>query len=764
MTTFDRDAAERFLSALDPGTPKFTFQTFDDNQDRKDASLARVLHGTINQHWLTLGNLNDRGAGVFITINQTDLKGRRVNNIVRVRACFVDLDGAPFPGSPHRPPHIVNETSPGRWHLYWLVSDLPLDEFCPTQKRLIQHYKADKAVHDLPRVMRIPGFYHRKNQPFLSKLLDATDLPPYTIEELLSGLRPQEEPRQSANGQDRPQDQSDRWRRLNSDALANLDLWVPRLFPKAKNSNQGYRVSSRDLGRDLQEDISFTRDGIVDFGIHDMGDGNEGRRTPIDIVMEWNSSAFKPAVTWLFRALGQDPLAFQHRVRRKKPNGHDERPNSPDAGVSREDFYAYMPMHQYIFGPTREVWPAVSVDSRIPPVPLVDADGNPLVDDKGEPRTIKASAWLDKHRPVEQMTWVPGEPEVIIDRLVSEGGWLHRHGFRCFNLYRPPPIIRGNAGKASLWIEHVHRVYAEQSTHIIRWLAHRVQKPQEKINHALVLGGNQGIGKDTILEPVKTAVGPWNFVEVSPQQLLGRFNGFLKSVILRVSEARDLGDVDRYAFYDHMKAYTAAPPDVLRVDEKNLREYSLFNVCGVVITTNHKTDGLFLPSDDRRHHVAWSGLSKEDFDQDYWNRLWGWYARGGTEHVAAYLAALDILDFDPKAPPPKTAAWRDIVDANRAPEEAELADVLDAMGNPDATTLMAITTRATGDFATFLGERKNRRAIPHRLDKCGYVAVRNEAAEDGLWKIESRRQVIYAKASLSEAGRQRAARNIILGQ
>ena len=35
--------------------------------------------------------------------------------------------------------------------------------------------------------------------------------------------------------------------------------------------------------------------------------------------------------------------------------------------------------------------------------------------------------------------------------------------------------------------------------------------------------------------------------------LLGRFNGFVKSVILRVSEARDLGDVNRYAFYDHMK-------------------------------------------------------------------------------------------------------------------------------------------------------------------------------------------------------------------
>jgi hypothetical protein len=102
-----------------------------------------------------------------------------------------------------------------------------------------------------------------------------------------------------------------------------------------------------------------------------------------------------------------------------------------------------------------------------------------------------------------------------------------------------------------------------------------VQRPQVKINHALVLGGLQGIGKDTLLQPVKRAAGPWNVSEVSPQHMLGRFNGFLKSVILRVNEARDLGEVNRFAFYDHLKAYTAAPPDVLRVDEKNLREYSV---------------------------------------------------------------------------------------------------------------------------------------------------------------------------------------------
>ena len=348
---------------------------------------------------------------------------------------------------------------------------------------------------------------------------------------------------------------------------------------------------------------------------------------------------------------------------------------------------------------------------------------------------------------------------IIRDRLVSAGGWIERHGVSCFNLYRPPQIELGDATKAGPWLEHVLNIYGEQAEHMILWLAHRVQRPQEKINHALVLGGAQGIGKDTMLEPVKRAVGPWNFSEVTPQHMFGRFNGFVKSVILRVNEARDLGDVDRFAFYDHMKGYTAAPPDVLRVDEKNLREHSVLNCCGVIITTNHKADGIFLPADDRRHFVGWSDTTKEDFAADYWTTLWGWYENdGGYGHVAAYLAGLDLSDFDPKAPPPKTAAFWDIVDASRAPEDAELADVLDRLGNPNATTLVQVRGHATGEFAAWVCDRKNRRQLPYRFERCGYVPVRNDAAKDGLWVINETRQVVYAKASLSVRDRLDAAR------
>jgi hypothetical protein len=463
------------------------------------------------------------------------------------------------------------------------------------------------------------------------------------------------------------------------------------------------------------------------------------------------------------RALADDlpDISFETEEAPKaaRGNGLGEQ-EATGEGVSLADFRAYMPAHSYIFTPSREMWPAGSVNARISPVPILNKKGEPILDKAGNQKSMSASAWLDKHKPVEQMTWAPGEPMLIPNRLISDGGWIERIGVTCFNLYRPPTIELGTEAEAGPWLAHFTNVFPDDAEHIIKWLAQRVQRPQKKINHALVLGGNQGIGKDTLLEPVKHAIGPWNFAEVSPQQILGRFNGFLKSVILRVSEARDLGDVDRFQFYDHMKAYTAAPPDVLRVDEKHLREHAVFNCCGVIITSNHKADGIYLPPDDLRHFVAWSELAKEEFAPAYWNGLWEWYANGGYGHVAAYLAKLDLTSFDPKAPPSKTAAFWDIVDANRAPEDAELADVLDEMGNPDATTLIRITDKAAGDIQQWLRDRKNRRAIPHRLEKCGFVPVRNGDAKDGFWKIRGARQVVYGKSAISISDRSRAARKL----
>jgi hypothetical protein len=399
-----------------------------------------------------------------------------------------------------------------------------------------------------------------------------------------------------------------------------------------------------------------------------------------------------------------------------------------------------MPDHRYIFIPTRDLWPAVSVNARLPK--RVNSDGN----------EVSATKWLDENAAVEQMTWAPGLDLEIKDKLIDTGGWIEQVGCSCFNLYRPPVLKLGDPVLAEPWIEHLNLVYPGDADHITRWLAQRIQQPSVKLNHALVLGGRHGIGKDTLLEPVKHAVGPWNCQEVSPKALLGRFNGFVKSVVLRVSEARDLGNVDRFDLYDHTKTLIAAPPDVIRVDEKHIREYPVPNVCGVIITTNHKSDGLYLPEDDRRHYVAWSELDKESLDSAYWNRLWRWYGNGGISHTAAYLSDFDLTDFDPKAPPPKTEAFWHIVNAARPPEDSELADVLESLSWPSAVTLESIISRARvchEQFADWLEERRNRRQIPHRMETAGYTPVRNPSCKDQMWVKDGRRQTIYARANLS---------------
>jgi hypothetical protein len=80
---------------------------------------------------------------------------------------------------------------------------------------------------------------------------------------------------------------------------------------------------------------------------------------------------------------------------------------------------------------------------------------------------------------------------------------------------------------------------------------------------------------------------------------------------------------------------------------------------------------------------------------------------------------------------------------------------------PEAITIDMITKAVEGtETAAWIIDRKNRRIIPHRLEKCGYEPVRNDTAEDGLWKIRGRRQAVYAHNSLSIQERIKAARNL----
>lgn len=500
-------------------------------------------------------------------------------------------------------------------------------------------------------------------------------------------------------------------------------------------------------------------------------------------VSDWISAGhtFKDLQDRVVAAEAWKPAPEQTVASEPKPKPKQQ-PSQRETRIKVADFQAFLPEHKYIYIPTRDLWSSVAVNSQLAPVPLLDKYGRQLLgpstknkagdEVSGEPEFMTANVWLDKHQSVEQVTWAPGLPMLIRDRLIQDGGWFDHPGASCFNLYRPPTIKHGDFMLAGPWLDHVKRVYPDDWDHIIKVLAHHVQHPETKVNHNLVLGGNVGVGKDTLLAPAVQAVGPWNCSEVSPDNLFEPFNEYLKAVLMRVSEARDIGDVSKFQLYERMKVIGAAPPETLRVNEKNKPAHHVVNIVGAIITTNHKTNSLYLPADDRRHYVAWSDVQHSDFDSSpgagdaskYFDDLWNWYQQeNGFEHVTAFLATLDLTDFNPKAPPFKTPAFWAIVDANRPGEESEISDLLETIGNPPVVTLEWMGQCAQGDLQNFFRDRKNRASMRHRLDTAGYEPVRNDAATDGLWKIDGARRVVYARKDMPVPEQFKAARKLADG-
>ena len=320
-------------------------------------------------------------------------------------------------------------------------------------------------------------------------------------------------------------------------------------------------------------------------------------------------------ITWL---LGKHPngIATKYTGRLRAEVERVYNKVEPD-GDNLGDFFAFAPQHTFIELVSRKPWPAISIDNRLPMQALVDEDGQlvraapvigkngkPKGDPDGDPVLLKPSVWLDQNRSINGITWAPGMPLVVFDKVIVESiGWIDAPGKATFNTYRAPMPGKGDPRKAGPWLKLVRKVYGRHARRIVQWFAYRVQRPDVKINHGLVFGGVPGIGKDTIIEGVREAIGGWNIRDASPLDMFEKYNAYAKAVLLRINESRDTGEQSQHALYNKMKTYLAAPPPTLTVNEKYIAHDDIPNVCGGIITTNYKETGLFLPPDDRRNYM-----------------------------------------------------------------------------------------------------------------------------------------------------------------
>jgi hypothetical protein len=163
------------------------------------------------------------------------------------------------------------------------------------------------------------------------------------------------------------------------------------------------------------------------------------------------------------------------------------------------------------------------------------------------------------------------------------------------------------------------------------------------------------------------------------------------------------------------------------------------------------------------------------FSKEFFDGFYRWYAaEGGIGHVIAFLKERDLAAFNAKAPPPKTAGFYNIVAADCDEETGELLGAIDALGRevrdkaarsqdapferPEALTVGDLIGKAPG--ADWLTDRRQSRAVPHRLRRCGYERVLNPDAKGnyGMWFIGGKHVAIYARADLMLSERLEAAR------
>lgn len=348
------------------------------------------------------------------------------------------------------------------------------------------------------------------------------------------------------------------------------------------------------------------------------------------------------------------------------------------------------------------------------------------LDSKGRPKLVAPSKYAldaDNGLTVESTVWWPGMPTIIDDHATTgEGQIISYPGKRMLNIYRPPPTPKPLAGRdPSIWINHIKMLWPADYEYFLDYCAHMIQRPGEKCNGILVLSGGQGVGKDAALAPLKIAVGAHNLQDIMASVIMSDFTPWYQCVMLIISEMGSIPDVRASTVYEIIKPLGAAPPDTLRVNDKNMKARFIKNCLRPIITTNDM-GSLYMASDDRRMMILHTNSSKRE--TSYYDEYWNWIHGPGPDIVASYLAERDISQFNPKAPPPLTAGKTAIISSWAPPDDA-LTAALDALQRPAvffAEELLAFDN-VDGDIKSIV---RKIRMLGHRMNREGYWENRHE--------------------------------------
>ncbi|XZH93749.1 phage/plasmid primase, P4 family [Clostridium perfringens] len=129
---------------------------------------------------------NEANRGIFFVVNSGGNSDRKIN---KINAQFFECDTlsleeqleniSKFPLEPS----IIVQTKKSL-HVYFLIKNGKVEKFRDIQKKLAKHFNGDGSCINESRVMRVPGFYHCKENPVRVKCIKFNPNLFYTQEDL----------------------------------------------------------------------------------------------------------------------------------------------------------------------------------------------------------------------------------------------------------------------------------------------------------------------------------------------------------------------------------------------------------------------------------------------------------------------------------------------------------------------------------------------------------------------------------------------------
>ncbi len=685
----DLEQTNLFLSKL--GSPPYIFQTFTDNKEQKKATprdpLARVLTGTLQDHCDTLQALSDRGAGVFVQVNGGQQRGNEA--ISQIRALWIDIDAANRSAetlsvvSRYMPkPSILVKSSPGKYHAYWLIDDLPVNQFKIYQAHLFNRFKTDPSMGNLDRVMRLPGFPHRKHQPYLVTAQHFNTR--YTKLKL------------------------DQWvGEIPEGLLTDFDVpSAPKIPPPptAKKTNNPFGIDMPDAYEEptvLAPGERTTKliqhiGALVQRGNDEAYIRDEVSRMNIDLCPA-DSEPIDPA-TLEQEVLGCIPRFIEKRaqeIRQLHGDSYAEAssvdqvlpPPPPPAAivelleaavVERNDLASWLTRFIYIVDKRRVADSGVKGEWSIMELGEFEKQH---IGAKASKTMKMTNAWL--HHP-DRLTVRGVIYKPIPDAIITD-----TNEQKFFNSYQPAniaPAYQVDMNKIEVFMEHIIYLFPKDEDRdvFLGWFCYTVTQPTRSVTWAPALVSTQGSGKGWILDVMKILMGAANVKPITPDRIENQFNTFLfNSTLVCVYDMYKSGSRQ---LDGKLKGYidvTETEANKKNVGERTEKVWSNF-----LIFLN-RSDDLYVEPGDRRF---WMVDLPDPKTPAYYNRLFSWLDEPENfPHLLKWCQDYKSQLFNPTAPP-GSKLKRDVVNRNKSEIQVELETSIEERIGPFDADLLSFET------------------------------------------------------------------------